>query len=110
VKLVLHADAGDELDQAAAWYDDQRAGLGDRLLAEMRDALAAIAAAPNTWPRWPDTPALVPPIRRFVIPRFPYAIAYQVYPEQVVVLAIAHSSRRPLYWLERVAGDGQATR
>ena len=108
MKLVLHADVEGELDQAAAWYDDHRVGLGDRLLAEMRDALAAIAEAPNAWPSWPDTPALVPPIRRLVVPRFPYAIGYQVYADQVVVLAIAHSSRRPSYWLDRVAGGAQA--
>jgi hypothetical protein len=33
VRLALLAEAESELDDAAAWYDDQRPGLGDELLA-----------------------------------------------------------------------------
>jgi plasmid stabilization system protein ParE len=48
------------------------------------------------------------PRRRFVVPRFPYSVAYQVYDTRIVVLAVAHSSRRPLYWLNRTAEGTQA--
>jgi hypothetical protein len=40
-------------------------------------------------------------MRRFVLPRFPYAIAYQVHSNFIAVLAIAHAKRRPLYWIAR---------
>jgi hypothetical protein len=42
-----------------------------------------------------------PPIRRFLLQRFPYAIAYQVHPDLTTVLAIVHGRRRPLYWVGR---------
>lgn len=101
MRLALLAEAESELDDAAAWYDDQRPGLGDELLVDVRNALDAITETPDTWPRWPAAPARIPPIRRFVLPRFPDSIAYQLHPELVVVLAIAHTSRKPFYWIGR---------
>jgi plasmid stabilization system protein ParE len=101
VKLVLLAEAEAELDDAAAWYDERSPGLGDELLDDIQDGLTVINEAPEAWPRWPSTPARIPPIRRFVLQRFPYAIAYQVHPAFISVLAIAHAKRRPLYWIGR---------
>lgn len=101
MRLALLAEAESELDDAAAWYDDQRPGLGDELLAEVRDALDAITETPDAWPRWPGAPPRIPPIRRFVLARFPYSIAYQLHPELIGVLAIAHTKRKPLYWIGR---------
>jgi toxin ParE1/3/4 len=101
VRIKLHADAEAELEEAAVWYDGQRPGLGDELLAEVQDGLAIIAQAPAAWPRWPDAPKLEPLVRRFLVRRFPYSLAYQAYPELLVVLAVAHTSRRPFYWIAR---------
>jgi hypothetical protein len=64
VKTVLLAEAEAELDDAAAWYDERRVGLGDDLLREVHGALIVISEAPDAWPRWPDAPARIPPIRR----------------------------------------------
>jgi plasmid stabilization system protein ParE len=101
VKVVLLVEAEAELDVAAAWYDDQREGLGDELLLAVREALFVIGEAPESWPRWPEAPPRSPPIRRFVLPRFPYSIAYQVYSDFVSVLALVHGHRKPLYWIGR---------
>jgi hypothetical protein len=72
VKLVLLAEAEAELDDAAAWYDERRDGLGDELLLVVRTGLEVIVEAPEAWPLWPGALARIPPIRRFVLPRFPY--------------------------------------
>jgi hypothetical protein len=32
---------------------------------------------------------------------FPFGIAYRAFTERVLVLAFAHTSRRPFYWLKR---------
>lgn len=40
--------------------------------------------------------------RRKVLSRFPFAIIYDVQPEMLTVIAVAHHSRDPDYWLERV--------
>jgi hypothetical protein len=36
------------------------------------------------------------------IQRFPYVIAFEKHENHVLVLAVAHAKRRPLYWLTRV--------
>ena len=55
---------------------------------------------PAQFPLWP----LVPPelgVRRYLLRRFPYAVAYLGEVGQVVVLAVAHTRREPLYWMVR---------
>jgi hypothetical protein len=42
-----------------------------------------------------------PAIRRHTMHRFPYMVAFEQHQEHVLVLAIAHAKRRPLYWLTR---------
>jgi hypothetical protein len=42
-----------------------------------------------------------PLIRKATIQRFPYVIAFEKHEEHVLVLAVAHAKRRPLYWLTR---------
>jgi toxin ParE1/3/4 len=101
VKIVLLAEAEAEVDEAAAWYDARDEGLGDELLLAVGTALLALSEAPEVWPRWPGAPSRIPPIRRFLLPRFPYLIGYQVHADFIVVLAVAHARRRPLYWIDR---------
>lgn len=101
MRITLHPAAESELYEAAAWYDDQRPGLGDDLLVEVTRWLDAIAEEPRIWPEWPEAPILSPPIRRALTDRFPYAIAYQVYTDHVSILAFAHTSRKPFYWVGR---------
>jgi plasmid stabilization system protein ParE len=103
VKLKLSAEAEAELTAAAAWYDDQRPGLGDELLAEIDVACEALRADPNAWPKWPDAALCEPPIRRFLLSRFPFALAYQVLSDCAVILAVAHTSRAPMYWASRTS-------
>jgi toxin ParE1/3/4 len=105
VRRGLHPEARAELRAAAVWYDDQRPGLGDKFLAEVTSVLEAIASAPQSWPLWPGISKGRAPIRRAVLGRFPYVIAYEVQENRVYVLAVAHAKRRPLYWLARRARE-----
>ena len=101
MKVQLHPEAEVELYEAAAWYEDRRPGLGESLLAAMTRWLDVIVAEPSMWPKWPHAPDLDPPIRQLIVERFPYAIAYQANSSCVLVLAFAHTSRRPFYWAKR---------
>lgn len=40
--------------------------------------------------------------RRFVFKRFPYTLIYRVRGDVIEILALAHHSRRPDYWVKRV--------
>ncbi len=76
------------------------AGLGADLTDEVDHALDAIAERPMTWPARPGIAEALG-IRRFLMARFPFAVAYVVEGDEVVILAIAHLRRRPGYWLRR---------
>lgn len=101
MKLQLHPEAEEELYQQAAWYDEQRPGLGDELLEEIARWLDAIVEAPVTWGTWPGAPDLDPPVRRVLTDRFSFSIGYQLFADHIWVLTFAHTSRRPLYWAVR---------
>lgn len=50
---------------------------------------------PGLGPVWRGT------TRRFPLRRFPYSIIYQLKPDEIRVIALAHQSRRPGYWRGR---------
>lgn len=106
MRVRLHPEARDELRAAALWYDERRAGLGDGLVAEVTATLDRIGEAPHAFPLWPGVTGGAAPIRRGVVRRFPYVVAFEAHPGTILVLAVAHAKRRPLYWLSRV-GPGR---
>jgi toxin ParE1/3/4 len=101
VRVELHPEAHAELRAAAVWYEEQRPGLGDELIAEVSSVLTRIGEGPASFPVWPGTSAAPMSIRKAVVTRFPYVIAFEVHSEHALVLAITHAKRRPLYWLTR---------
>jgi plasmid stabilization system protein ParE len=101
VRLELHPEARAELRSAALWYDERRSGLGDEFITEVTATLDRIGGTPESYPVWPRTRAAGPLIRKATIQRFPYVIAFEKHEQHVLVLAVAHAKRRPLYWLMR---------
>jgi plasmid stabilization system protein ParE len=84
------------------WYDERRSGLGDEFVAEATALLESVATAPHSFPLWPGVSGSRSiPIRRAVMHRFPYVLAFEENPKHVLVLAVAHGKRRPVYWLAR---------
>jgi plasmid stabilization system protein ParE len=94
----VHVEALDKLEEAAAWYEARRPGLGFEFAAEIERVIASIAERPLAFPHWKGED----PVRRALASRFPHAVFFDVEPQRVVVMAIAHSSRRPGYWGGRV--------
>jgi toxin ParE1/3/4 len=103
VRLELHPEARAEFRSAALWYDERRSGLGDDFISEVSAALDRIGDAPECYPPWPHTRAAALMIRKATIQRFPYLIAFEKHEQHVLVLAVAHAKRRPLYWLARTS-------
>jgi toxin ParE1/3/4 len=101
VRLELHPEARAELRSAALWYDERRTGLGVEFIAEVSATLDRIGNAPESYSAWPGTRAVDPLIRKATVQRFPYLIAFEKHEQHVLVLAVAHAKRRPLYWLTR---------
>ena len=101
--IEIDSAASAEVEDAARWYEKERPGLGVEFLSEVDRAFATIARMPATWPVWPNLPvALTTDVRRYLVKRFPFAVAYQARENRIVILAVAHTSRRPGYWIERI--------
>ena len=104
MRVDLHPDARGEVRAAALWYDEHRPGWGDRFIERVNDVLQRLEQVPATYPVWPGTDAAAVLIRKALLEQFPYVIAFEVHPERVLVLAVAHARRQPLYWIARTSG------
>src|SRR5579871_5337227 len=96
MKVSSLAAAKDELVQAVAWYNEQRAGLGDDFAKEFERAILRIVQHPNAWGR------LSINARCCRLKRFPYGIIYTVLEDEILVVAVMHLHRRPGYWEDRI--------
>lgn len=102
LRFRYHPEARRELDEAIDWYEEAATGLGGDFFAEVEAAVRDACEHPT---RWPPFPGVYPDlgVRRKVLGRFPYSIAWLVEPTGIVIVAVAHGKRRPGYWLGRVA-------
>jgi len=86
-----------ELTDAIHWYEQQRAGLG----AELFDATVETIDLIRTHPEFGTLRDTRRPTRQLRINRFPYNVVYQTRDDDIYVVAVAHTSRRPDYWKHR---------
>jgi len=96
------AEALAELDEAASWYEEQREGLGEDLVAEYRQRLASALDVPGAGALAGKT-RLGTEVRRYRLKRFErFAILIAEINGVATVVAFEHSRRRPGYWRARV--------
>jgi plasmid stabilization system protein ParE len=95
INLRLRPESEQDLADAAAWYEEQREGVGNQFLDEVLSVFSVIS----------DTPLIFPivhkNIRRALIHRFPFGVYYRVESNEIVVVAIMHGSRNPCRWKGR---------
>jgi plasmid stabilization system protein ParE len=94
-RFVVRPRAEWEIEEAAAWYDSSRAGLGAEFLDAVDACLASVLRNPESYPEVRSG------MRRVVVRRFPYNLVYALRPGEVVVLGCAHGHRNPKTWQER---------
>ncbi len=97
--LRLHLDAAAELQTSVAFYRDHGGDeLADRLKREVADVLTTIRSDPERFPFVRELQG----VQRARLRRFPFSILYVNNPGRLWVVAVAHGSRRPGYWQERL--------
>ena len=96
VRVGFHPDAKREMREAADFYDLERSGLGSDFVDAVEAAMRRLTEHPES------SPVLLGQVRRSTVPRFPYSIIYSVRGGGIFVSAIAHNSRRPFYWQDRL--------
>ena len=97
MRVIYHPDAEAELIEAAKFYERRVPTLGAQFLADVDRAISVILAAPDRWS------VVEKDVRRYLIPRFPYAIYYRVLADALRLLAFKHHRRHPDYWRYRIA-------
>ena len=92
----FHPEAEQELVEAAAYYERNVTGLGERFGDEVHQAIERLL----------EYPELGSPIdadlRRLMLTRFPYFLIYSFTTDLLRIVAVAHARRRPGYWRSRV--------
>ena|SRR6185369_9005335 len=85
-----------DLEESAAWYEEQEPGVGDRfqtfvLLTERELQRFPLLGTPyrrNT--------------RKWRVPKYPFNIIYREENERIIVVAVAHAKRQQDYWRHRI--------
>jgi toxin ParE1/3/4 len=97
LKLRIHRLAIAEIDHEVDYYESCHEGLGAVLEDEIDAVLETILQFPEAAPQWRHRPDR----RLAVMDRFPFTVPYQIKRGEIVILAFAHTSRRPGYWSRR---------
>ena len=95
--LQVSEPASLELAEAVRWHEDRRSGWGGRLF----DAVAGTFALIESFPEVASPRRGRLPSRQLKVRGFPYVVAYRIRPDDVYIVAVAHTSRRPGYWKHR---------
>jgi plasmid stabilization system protein ParE len=91
-----HEAAEDELLNEIGHLELRAAGLGRRFFAEVQRAEKLIAQFPES------AVEILPGIRKRVLQKFRYSLIYTIEKDGLLILAVAHHSRRPGYWVARL--------
>ena len=100
--VVFLPQARSELDDGADWYEDRQIGLGVLFNRAVQAVLSVLTVHPRLYGE------VSPRVRRREIRQapvadFPYTVIYEVRPDELLILAVAHNSLRPYYWRRRLA-------
>jgi plasmid stabilization system protein ParE len=99
MKAAFLEAAQKELEEAVAYYDARRQGLGDEFATEVERAVSRLVARPTAWA------PLSPRTRGCRTRRFPYRLVYQIREREILIVAVMHQRRKPGYWEDRISKD-----
>lgn len=89
-------EALEEAEEAARWYARRSPIAAAGFSEAFALAIWQIEQTPNAWPQheWNT--------RRLLLRRYPYHVIYRAGSDRIVIVAVAHTSRRPGYWRDRL--------
>ena len=100
-RVRILESAAQEAIEAAAWYEQERPGLGvefERAVNAAMDLLETDVVPLATMAGSAGAKGM----QRLFLKRFPYDVVVRQTPEAIIIVAIAHHSRRPGYWRGRL--------
>ncbi len=100
--VVIDDEAQEEARQQVAWYAERSPNVASRLETQIVAAIERVARNPLEFPLM-EMRGNPGDIRRARIRDFPVLVIYQVLADKVLIVAVAHTSRRPGYWRYRLS-------
>ena len=95
-RVAYHRLAAAELIESARFYDQRRSKLGDEFLSAVGAVQELIRTRPQLGRR-----GLLGTLS-FRTRRFPFRVVYELQPDRIWIVAVAHLSRRPGYLARRL--------
>jgi len=95
MRVENHVEADQELVEESRYIEQQRAGYGERFIAAFEDVRDLISDYPRIGRKEGR-------VRVRKVRRFKYNVIYAVRKDSILIVAIAHTSKRPGYWSHRL--------
>jgi len=99
LKVEIHPEVYNELEESRAWYEERVKNLGVDFLHAVDYAIDKICEFPGAW-GWYEKKFS---IRKILVQRFPYAVIYRYRENLIQIIAVANLRRKPGYWKDRVS-------
>ena len=100
-QIKIGKDAARELEEAAAWYENEQPALGEKFIDAFESALELLGdTSPPLTPCLGDAGSIG--AKKLILHKFPFSIIVYEREELMIVVALAHHSRKPSYWKGRV--------
>ena len=100
-RVRIDSAAAQELAEAVAWYEGESPGTGERLLDAFEAAVSLLREEPLPLAAMTGQSGRLG-AKRLLLHRFPFDVIVIEERDELVVIAVAHQSRRPGYWMARL--------
>jgi len=94
-EIIVRPKTELDLKDAFNWYEEQKLGLGNKLIDAIDNCISSISNNPESFPFVHNN------IRRALIKKFPFGIFYVSEKSKIIILAFFHLSRNPKVWKKR---------
>jgi plasmid stabilization system protein ParE len=99
MKARLLPSAKRELSNAVNFCEVARPGLGIEFIGEFKKAVETIFENTRIGPVVVETRSGV--LQEFILSRFPYRLIYSIETDAILIIAVAHQHRQPLFKYDR---------
>ncbi len=96
LEIEYHPEARLEVIEADQWYSEIDEQVGEQFKIELARSEGQVKRNPETWGRY------LHGTQAFRFRRFPFVLAYIQRGDQLFVVALAHTRRKPGYWKNRI--------
>ena len=84
------------MTEAALFYESASPGLGSDFLDDVQTAVTRLSEYPHIGE------PIDSDLRRILLHQFPFSLIYAVAADAIVIIAVSHHGRAPMYWRSRL--------